>query len=509
MLNTIKQFIGKGYKLISYIAILFVLIFINFYHIFGEKIFINIIGIIIGTIVLILINKFIINKLSDKSSKRCIIVLLILFLILSYLSVYYFRVKYNWDFKWIMDSAKEIANTGSTVNGFYFKIFPNNWGALIVTTLAMKLFFGSEVGAYIINIAFIFASVIFAVLSAKKIGGNKLALNTLILLIGCAPLYLYAPIVYTDTLSLAFPIGTFYFWLVAKENKGNCKKKYYINLILMTLMGVIGYCIKPVAAIVLIAIILDAIFTKINKNTVKSLFIILAIFIVLISLFNKFGEIFIIKDSRKNDYEFPITHWIMMGLNKPESEGGTSIGYGAYSQDDADYTSTSGNYNEKKNANILKIKERLNDFGVSGYMDFLSKKFKYVWNDETYYSINLIGWDTLNKNSIPYKFVIGDESYIFFRPYMRHFNNTLFAIIIIGIIIDVFRKEKSSELRILGISVVGIAIFLLIWEARSRYVYFLIPTFCILGALGIYNIEKITDKYTLKIKNQLKQNKIK
>lgn len=500
MADKIKSIFNKSYKIIAYIAIIVMLILINYYHIFGEKTVKNIIGIIIGIILMLLINKFIINKLSDKGSKRCIIVLLVLFLILSYLSVYYFRVKYNWDFKWIMDSSKDIANTGTTMNQYYFKIFPNNWGALIVTTLAMKLFFGSEVGAYIANIAFIFASVIFAVLSAKKMGGNKLALNTLILLIGCAPLYLYSPIVYTDTLSVAFPIGTFYFWLCAKENKEKSNKKYYINLLIMTIMGVIGYCMKPVAIIVLIAIIIDYIFTKINKKTLKSLCIVIVTSVILITLFNKVGEAVLIKDNRKNELEFPITHWIMMGLNKPESEGGTSIGYGAYSQDDADYTSTSGNYNEKKSANILKIKERLNDFGVSGYIDFLFKKFKYVWNDETYYALSLIGWDTLNTNSIPYKLVLGDNSYVFFRPYMRHFNNMLFFAIIVGIIIDLLKKERTREIRILGISIVGIAIFLLVWEARSRYIYFLIPIFIILGAYGICNIEKIVEQGMKKLK---------
>ena len=67
----------------------------------------------------------------------------------------------------------------------------------------------------------------------------------------------------------------------------------------------------------------------------------------------------------------------MMGLGKPESEGGTAIGYGSYSQKDADYTATSGNYEEKKEANVREIKERLRNYGLKGYLHFLYKKCEH------------------------------------------------------------------------------------------------------------------------------------
>lgn len=503
MINKIKSLVSKSYKFVAYLAIIAVLVLINYFHIFGEKTVKNIVGIIIGIVLLVLCNKFIINKLKDKTAKILTIVGMIIFFLLTYFSVYYFRVKYNWDFKWLMDSAHDIANTGTTENAFYFKIFPNNWGALIIITLSMKAFFCSEVGAYIINILFIFAAAIFSVLSAKKIGGYKLVLNVLILLIGCAPLYLYAPIVYTDTLSVAFPVATLYFWLLAKENKDKSTRKYYISIFLMTIMGVCGYCVKPVACIVLVAIIINKICTSISKNTLKDLTIILATFIILVSGFNIVCEKFIIKDKRKNDLEFPLTHWIMMGLSTPESVGGTSIGYGGYNQKDADFTSLSGNYEQKKEANINQIKERLNNFGINGYIDFLLKKFNYVWNDGSYYALNLIGWDSLNIDSVPYKYIVGYNSETYFRPYMRHFNNVLFFIILIGFITQIFKKEKNDVMTVLGISIVGIAIFLLIWEARSRYVYFLIPVFCVLGACSLCSIENIFNKTVGKLKSKL------
>ena len=486
-MDKIKLFIEKSYKTIAYVAIICLLILINYYHIFTTGGILasiqNIAFVIAELTILILLNVFIIDKIKPKVQKVLIIVFMILFVVLTVSSSYYFRVKYNWDFKWVMDSAKDIANIGKTENIYYFKIFPNNLGSLIISTIAMKIFFGKEIGAYVVNIVFIFLAALFAVLSAKKIGGNKLALNTIIFIICSAPLYLYAPIIYSDTLSVAFPVMTLYFWLTAKEQKEKSKRNYYLAIIAMTIAAVIGYCVKPVAAIVFVAIIIDEFFT--NKKVLKSGAIAIVLFIILITAFNKVTSKWILRDERKNEHEYPMTHWIMMGLNTPEDEGGSSIGYGAYSQDDSNYTATSGNYEEKKKANIEKIKERLKDFGPKGYIKFLYKKIRYVWNDGTYYMANIIGWDTINTTSLPYKIVLGEKSKVT-KQAMTYFNNTLFLIILLGFCLDL--KGTNQPQRILGISMVGIAMFLVLWEARSRYIYFMIPVFCNLGAIGIESI---------------------
>ncbi len=496
-----KQILSKSYMIIAIVLVVAVLSLINFFHITSENPIKNIVFILLGVGIVFLINKYIINKLKDKTAKIWTMVLLAVFAVLAGLAVVFFRVEYNWDFRWIMDTSRELTTKGTTDNIYYFKMFPNNWGTLIITTMAMGITGGSAIGAYLVNVISIFLAALFAVLSAKKIGGNKLALNVMILLIGCAPLYLYSPIVYSDSLSVAFPIATFYFWLLAKECRANnLKKKSYIWTIVMAIVGIIGYCIKPVAAIVLAAILIDQFFTNLNKETLKKIAVVVIIVLAIMKLFNLYGEKVIIKDSKKNDLEFPMTHWVMMGLNKPESEGGTSIGYGAYSQKDADFTAESGTYKEKQSANISKIKERLKEYGFGGYVQFLFNKFKYVWNDGSYYVLQQIGWDTKNKESMPYKIVIDENSNGFFKNYMSDFNNYMFFAIIAGFVIEIIRKEKNQESRVMGIAIVGIALFLLIWEARSRYIYFLIPVFCLFSAYEFRNILSVIERLIQKKK---------
>ena len=454
---------------------------------------------------MVLLNKCVFNKIKEKRLIWLILLIAGLFLALEIITVAYFKVQYNWDFKCLMESAMRIATSIKPKELGYFKVYPNNIGALIIVTIVLKIFGGNVNAAYALNIVLVFLSFIFAVLSANKIGGIKLALNTAIVFLLTAPIYLYTPIIYTDTLSIAFPVMTLYFWLLMKQNKDISKIKYYLSLVAMVIASCIGFCVKPVAAIIFVAIIIDSIFT--HKKIVKDILIAIVLFVVLVMSYNKVTAKVILRDNRKNDMEIPTTHWIMMGLGKPESDGGTAIGYGSYSQRDVDFTITSGNYSEKREANIKKIKERLRDFGVKGYICFLYQKGKYIWNDGTYYSLKLIGWDTLNKSSVLYQYVLGEKSEPFVES-MTYWNNIVFVLIVLGFAIKLKRKENVQEFRVLGISIVGIAMFLLLWEARSRYVYFLIPVFCLLAAMGLTNIINIMPILKNKIINrkELKSN---
>lgn len=477
----ISKIIEISYKCIAYIAIiamLTVIIFNNFFN--AEPLKNNIIQLLfVGIFIVgfIVLNKYILNKTTTTVNRVIISICLVIFLVLEIISVINFKVERNWDFKWVMDTAEDLAKSGGTDKLNYFRIFPNNIGALTILTVAMQLSAGNEIGAYIANVIFVFLAAVFAMLSAKKIGGYKLAINTLLIMLLCSPIYLYTPIVYTDTLSIFIPVATLYIWLLSKETKST--KKKYIYWIILSILAVIGYTLKPVAMIVYIAIIIENILTK--RKYIKQLAVSVIIFIVLLMGYNIAEEKLIIKNS---PWTYPYTHWLMMGLNTPESEGGTSIGWGAYSADDNEYTGIQSTVEAKKEANIIKIKERLNNFGLSGYIKFLFNKFKYVWNDGTYYVFNKIGWGTINKDSFLYDYVIGEKSQNTIKPFLNCLHEFTMLMILVAIIVHIKMKEDDS-IRVMGISMVGIAIFLLIWEARSRYIYFMIPIFCILAAYGI------------------------
>ncbi len=478
-----KKIIEKAYKVIIYTLIIFMLLFININNFIQENIWMTVklltlVLIFIG--ILVIINNKIINKLSEKALKIIIYTLLIILLILECLSTYYFRVKFNWDVKDIMDTAISMAQNGEVINGWYFKTFPNNIAALAMFFIAMKICLNKVAGAYILNIVLVFITGIFTIKSANELGGRKLGVNAALLLVMFAPFYLYCPILYTDTLSVLFPILTFYLWLKAKRLEDVKKKKlYYAG---MTIASFIGFCIKPVTAIVLIAVIIDEILMC--KKQFKMITISIILFIILNSIYGFLINKIVIRDVKHNDTVYPYTHWVMMGLNKPKSEGGTSIGWGAYSPEDVETTENQTTYNEKVTKNIEVIRQRLEDFGIEGYTSFLINKLKYIWNDSTFYVFNKIGWDTINRTSLPYKYVLGEKSEDILKPFIKIYYSTIMIMVLVTVVTSI-KSEKKEEIRILILSILGMTIFLLLWEARSRYIYSLIPILVILASMSL------------------------
>ena len=116
-----KNFFNKIYKIIAYTAIFLLLVLVNYCHILSktENISVNltyILFVVVELIIFVLINKVFFNKLEKMKIQILTVTFIVLFCFMEIVSVYYFRVKYNWDFKWIIDSAMDIATTGTTQN---------------------------------------------------------------------------------------------------------------------------------------------------------------------------------------------------------------------------------------------------------------------------------------------------------------------------------------------------------------------------------------------------------
>ena len=98
----VEKIIKGTYKIIAYIAILFVTIYVTINNIFRSNYsgFSQIIFIIFEFIMIFIFNKYILNKIIEKKQKilLAIFIMIMIFLALEIISVIYFRVEYNWDF---------------------------------------------------------------------------------------------------------------------------------------------------------------------------------------------------------------------------------------------------------------------------------------------------------------------------------------------------------------------------------------------------------------------------
>ena len=220
-----KNKITMIYKLIVYLTFLLFIGIINFNNCFKIEKSTKVIIIFFSFFILMFVlNKFIISKLNKKILDILTVLNITILIILEIIAVYFFRVEYNWDFRFIMEGAIQLAQSATTEHIHYFQVFPNNIGTLFIVTLGMKIFNNNEIGAYVLNICLVAITDIITIITAKKIGGEKMSFNVSILMILCMPYWLYTPIVYSDTLSVLVPVLTILLWIKCKDATNKSKK---------------------------------------------------------------------------------------------------------------------------------------------------------------------------------------------------------------------------------------------------------------------------------------------
>ena len=184
----------------------------------------------------------------------------------------------------------------------------------------------------------------------------------------------------------------------------------------------------------------------------------------------------------------------MMGMqqryNDSQKEGKNQILYGAYNEMDVINTVAVKGYKEKQKYNLQVIKKRLSNFGVIGYIKFLNNKANWILSDGTFFYGQEGNWrinDYYNENKIAriaQQFIDADTD-----TYKLITANTMqisWILITIGLIFSI-NKEENKYLNIGKTSIIGIIIFILLFEGRSRYLINHIPIFILVGTYGLTN----------------------
>lgn len=400
-------------------------------------------------------------------------------------------------------SAQKLS-TGTMTNVEYFSIYNNNIFLLLFFEILFRIlnFFNLEyyiTAQIILNIIIIDIAIIFMQKICRKLFGEKYSLLSLILaipLIGITP---YIAQVYSDTLSLIFPIMILYNYIRYKEN--NAKLRYVICISLFTIVGIL---IKPTNIIIFIAILIIEFINMIFnldkekiKKTVRNVFVSILIILVIYNLYILYRDIRLEKYLSKEHIEknsFPYTHFIMMGLPPTDIEGEY---YGMYYAPDFNATYEIEGMDEKKDYNVKEIEKRLKKIGFSGYIKYLYNKCIWFMSDGTFYNgreeFLYMGRPTLRgsiaENVQDYSYYRNDGYMNYTINIMQSYWGFLLLLAMIGIIINL-KKEDKDELKIVNLSVIGIVVFLLLFEARSRQLINHIPMFII---LAIYTIKSVLD----------------
>ena len=391
------------------------------------------------------------NKiLSDRIF--CILALILLVFQLNFAFIQDFTPKN--DLSYICKGAENIV-TGNTfynnipeIHKHYFAVYPNNHMIFIIISILYRL-------EYIFtgNIKNIFP-VIFNIISLDisyilmyRISG---IINTPEKSVVCAvrgllltPFVTYSAFFYTDSMAMPYITGAVYFY-IKYINKYKTS-----NIIICSILTTVGYKFKGSAGLLIPAIILDMIINR-RRNRLKNISVLIIVFIIFCMALSKISAgIIRIDDAELEKYRFPLIHWIMMSIH----------GRGGYCAEDFRYTLSFNGYENKINADISRLAEKLSDMGFSGFFSHLICKISYTWRDGTY----MTGY--YNK----YSFLRSYGFYVFTAVF--HFK----------MLYDIARKYISGKYYdIIKIIIIILALFLMVWETRCRYLVSFFPLFMLI-----------------------------
>lgn len=371
---------------------------------------------------------------------------------------------------------------------YYLERYSNNWLLFLLQLLLYKisyLIFGHY--SYIIPaltvVAFIQLSYYFMYrLSLLVLSENKAKLAVIIMAV-CPYFHAFAPVFYTDTISMPFVLMSVYF--AVKASKEGFSKKTILNLIISAFSVSVGYYLKGNVAVIGIAVL---IFLMLRLKLKSALVFLTAFAVSFVSVSaitkNTMYSLGVISDEKIEECQFPMTHWVMMGLKDR----------GGYDNDDFLFTKNISGIENKKQANIEVIKTRLSDYGVSGFSRHILKKVSYTWQLVNYQA----SWQYKNTlDNFVGKYFYNSP---FFLVLCFIFQYAIVTLLLCSYLKGV--KEVTDEKFIIRIASLGLMLFLLIWETRSRYMLNFLPLYFIMMADGagifvsVWNkiISKLTKK---------------
>ncbi|MEG2645617.1 MAG: glycosyltransferase family 39 protein [Clostridia bacterium] len=434
------------------------------------------------------------------NTKVIVTIVFIVIILVQIMSAYLYRVEPGWDVKDLFDNAGKYIH-GSAFDLKYLYNYSNNLAMQMIIIFIFIIAELFKISAYSLsmgfNIILIDIAIFFMYLCAKKLYGKKNAIISLFFIALMTPIYLYVPIIYTDSFSMLFPILILYIYLIACEKTKKIDRN--ILYVFLAIVSFIGIKIKATVAIIVIAMFIVHLIYNKTKTIIPLMISFITVFILFTIIFNYliYG---IFKDWNKDSFEknsFPITHWIMMGMT----------GNGSYKSSDFNNTKMMPTYQAKKNMINKTIKYRFNLIKNGNINEFIKGKLVYTWGEGTYFAQTMLSIKPTNLG-IQHEYISenGSKNDIYkYYSQIQHISMLLLMIISVLSFNKSKEKENYKYSNILTITIFGVFLFFLFWETRSRYIANYIPVMVLIATKGIDNIaEFFTSNLVPKAKKILK-----
>ncbi len=428
----------------------------------------------------------------------------------------------GWDCGMVANSARWIYEGGELGYDDYYNIFSNN---IPVTWVLYKLYsLSASMTNYPYNPEFIWiqyqcilltlavvCTAFSALLISRNIGISSITLGLVSLLFGLSP---WKMVPYTDGCSIVFPALVLFLYCLFRRSRSRCA---YLLWFLLALAGCLGGIMKATCYVTLIAVGLvdfywtitddTALLIKLKKTGCKLLLLVFAFFLASLGKQEMYREL---------DYHFNASmesgwsNFMYDGLNEETtgacSDGGMEL-VRAYA-------------GQPKEVRVQKemegIRQRIQERGFGGMLFFWLRKQVMSFNDGTF-SWHQEGffhaWDYPELTDSSWKEPLRSFYWLEGDNYIRFttVSQGLWFFVLVGIILEALfladtgitarKKQETGDLTdsdtlclstVMIVIFIGMFLFIMLFEGRSRYLYNTVPVFCVMAVSGYC---KLYDKF--------------
>jgi hypothetical protein len=186
----------------------------------------------------------------------------------------------------------------------------------------------------------------------------------------------------------------------------------------------------------------------------------------------------------------PVIHWIMMSMQ----------GDGSYNGDDTEFTRSYTDPGEKKAAIREVLFQRMSNLGVGGVLKLFITKAEKCFCDGTYDLSAFFYHGLARECSLDAYVTTTGDSYEAYRRFCTGIYFGFFVLMVVWGGTSVWNlahhKETEELCRYIApmLSVLGIVLFLMIWETAARYMVNFMP---VIDICAVFGIDSIGRKYTV------------
>lgn len=400
--------------------------------------------------------------------------------------------KTGWDCEELVGAAQRLAFEKTPIGDLhYFSIYPNNVflvglfaGILKVTNVTGMIsdyYVLVVIGSFLVSLAGFFMADLIRILTNHPILVYG-SFAVFAFLTGLSP---WISVPYSDTYSIIFPV--LIVWLFVTRND----RKNGLSWFLITFFSLVGYFIKPTVLLTFMVVVFVAFIHFVGAVVVRERDLALKRTISFalglgLGFALAIGSNQLIKSAvgftPDENKSFTPFHYLMMGMNI-ESGGG-------YNQWDANFSASAPDVSTRNKQDFDEAMRRIDEMGAKRFISFMGQKILTNFNDGSF------AWGFEGEF---YWYI--QERDNFLAPILRSYyyedgsHYQLFQIVTQGVwfivlvcltfsIISIFYSTDYRYVTV-RLCVLAISVFLLIFEARARYLYLYSPLIYISAALGV------------------------